>query len=151
MKHGILAVIILFASVSLAPAGEDTTVGDFMVALAEASGLHASSQAVAERSLRDAGWTLPRLDLNAHLTEGSVAAIAVACGIPVTTSNPQAPFGDAQVQSFISVFSQELGEAPTPEASPDGSKPDPWDHGADPRTKGKGKKKGLYKSPASPV
>jgi hypothetical protein len=146
-KSCVLVAVALIAGATLVSAGEATTVGDFLVSLAGAAGLDASSQTAAQNSLRDAGWGLPDLNLGAMLTEGDVVAIAASGGLKVTTSTPQASFDQSRVQSFLTAF----GPTINAEGAHADSHPAPWDHGADPRTKGKGKKKGLYKSPSKPV
>ena len=67
-------------------------------------------------------------------------------GVPVSTSRPDSPFGQNQVESFISTFGPSLGN-PTNET--DGAGNDGPDK-EDPQP-GKGKSKGFNKSPSEPV
>ena len=67
----------------------------------------------------------------------------------MTTSSPAASFDREQAGTFVNAFVAQierdpsgLGEGPVPEKS---------GKGADPLTKGKGKKKGLKRTPMDPV
>jgi hypothetical protein len=127
-------------------------VGDFVVRIAETKNLSASTPSVAASSLRQAGYRLPAIDLGSVLTEGDVVGISNSLGIRVTTGQPDATFGETQVNNFFAAFSVELNTAADPSSGDEfgtdviGNN----GNGADPRDKGKGKKKGL-RSPDDPV
>jgi len=124
-------------------AAGDVTVKDFVVRIAQAKQLPATSCDGALSSLREAGYNLPVLNCESVLTEGDVAKISESIGIRVTTSQPTAVFGEAQVDAYFTAFSRQVSG--DPDASGAGT-----DEGSDPLTKGKGKKKGL-RSPDDPV
>ena len=63
----------------------------------------------------------------------------------MSTSTPEATFDNEQMITFISTFGPELGGSDD-ENKARGDKPK-----VDPRDKGKGLKKGLYKSPSEPI
>lgn len=145
MGLGIAAAVVASAMPAMAA---DYTVGQFLVEVAKAKNIVAVDPVSAERGLRQAGVSLPALDLNRSLTEGSVAAIATAVGVPVSTSRPDAPFNQGQVDSFITTFGSSMGSSgssnQTDAAGTDGTtKEDPQP--------GKGKSKGFNKSPSEPV
>ena len=69
----------------------------------------------------------------------------------VSTAQPDASFSSGQVSQFVNAFGDQFDVSPGSgggDNSTQGSK-NP-DQGADPRTKGKGLKKGLFKSPSEP-
>jgi hypothetical protein len=144
MGLGIAAAVVASAMPAMAA---DYTVGQFLVEVAKAKNIVAVDAASAERGLRQAGVSLPALDLNKSLTEGTVASIATAVGVPVSTSRPDAPFNQGQVESFITTFGASMGSGSTnttDAAGTDGTtKEDPQP--------GKGKSKGFNKSPSEPV
>ncbi len=149
----VAAVLAVVAALAMAPAyaGGKATVGDFLVRLAQAKHLGAATPQEALQALRSAGLDLPRLDLKAALTEGTVVAISNRLGIQVTTSNPDAELTQEQVDRYFAAFGDEvrLDNPPDPDPDPDPEVHKP-DHGTDPLQKGKGKKKGL-RSPDDPV
>ncbi len=133
-----------------ASAATKVTVGDFLVRLAQAKQLNVTTPQDALQALRAAGINLPRLDLGATLTEGTVVAISNSAGIRVRTSSPDAEVSVDQVDSYFAAFGDDLGtgkQPPEPDPDPETHKPG---HGTDPLQKGKGKKKGL-RSPADPL
>lgn len=144
MGLGIAAAVVASAMPAMAA---DYTVGQFLVEVAKAKNIVAVDPASAERGLRQAGVSLPALDLSKSLTEGAVASIATAVGVPVSTSRPDAPFNQGQVESFITTFGSSMGSGSTNQtdaAGTDGTtKEDPQP--------GKGKSKGFNKSPSEPV
>jgi hypothetical protein len=136
-----LMALVALAVMVPAHAAAKVTVGDFLTQVAHVKNLPAQDGATAAASLRTAGVDLPAVDLTATLTEGTVAKIANSLGLSVTTSNPTAPFTQAQSDSFVSTFSS-LIKTPTP-------KLEPMTPGFDPKSKGK--KKGHTKSRYEPI
>ncbi len=136
----VLAVVVLTAGAVAFAATDNVTTGQFLVAVAKAHHLDAADPAAAAGALRAAGYALPEMRLDSTLTEGTVASVASALGLNVTTQKPQSLFTSAQVDAFIKSFGQELGsrQAPVPAST-------------DPLNKGKGKKKGLTKSRTEPL
>ena len=133
--------------------GASLTVGDFIHRVALARQLPAMDGADAERLLRDSGADLPTLRLAVQLTEGDVVAISRSLGFLVSTSRPDEPFEDGSVKLFLDLMAT---QAPAPDRSTASGEPGPYprpnDQAADPRTKGRGKKKGLPPvSESSPV
>jgi hypothetical protein len=126
--------IASMALVALAPmvpahAAARVTVGDFLTRIAQLKNLPAEDGAAAAAALRKAGVDLPAVDLTALLTEGTVARIASTLGLTVTTTQPEAPFTQAQTDSFISTLGSLL------EAS--SAKPEPTPPGGDPKSEGR--------------
>lgn len=155
VKNMLSVTILLLAICTTVVAGDgNLTVGDFLVRIAQEGRLDVSGPAEARKVLNEQGWALPRLDLGARLTEGDVVSIARSAGLNVVSSDPDRPFGATGVQAFLSAFGSSLDPADgrsRPQESRSGDHPDPWDHGADPREKGKGLKKGLVRSPVCPI
>lgn len=141
-----VAALLLAAAAMVVNAAEKVSVGDFVRMVAGAKGLPAGSASQAARSLGSAGYSLPSLDLNAVLTEGDVVAISKSLGIDVSTSTPGQEFGSDGTSAYFSAFAGDLGTgAEPPEPNPETAGfPNP---GTD---KGKGKKKGHFKSPNEP-
>ena len=134
------AVLIAFAMIA-APAlaaGQDLTVGKFLIEIAKVKQLHAVDAVTARTALANAGINVGNLDLDKGLTQGDVVAISTAAGLAMSTSTPEATFNDEQMVTFISTFGPELGGDEGYATA--GDKPK-----VDPRDKGKGLKKGLYK------
>jgi hypothetical protein len=138
----LVAAVVLTAGAAAFAATDNVTTGQFLVAVAKVHHLDAADPAAAAGSLRAAGYALPELRFDNTLTEGSVASIASALGLRVTTQNPQAIFTPSQVDAFLNSFGQELGNR---------AASDPTTTASDPLTKGKGKKKGLTKSRSEPL
>ncbi len=92
-------------------AADETTAGDFLRAIAEAKRLPAADAATAAGALRAAGYAIPELDPGARLTEKDVADVAIALGLRVTTTRPDAPFTSDQTAAFLSAFGSEIGAA----------------------------------------
>jgi len=138
----LVGAVVLTAGAAAFAANDNVTTGQFLVAVAKVHHLDAADPAAAAGSLRAAGYALPEMRFDSTLTEGSVASIASALGLKVTTQNPQAIFTPSQVDAFLNGFGQELGNragsAPTTAAT-------------DPMSKGKGKKKGHTKSRTEPM
>ena len=134
----------LFGGVALA---KSATVGDFLVEIAKAKSLSAADPVTARAALTASGLTLPNLSLDKALTEGDVAQIGGAMGLPVTSANPSAGFDASQVDGFISTFGKNLAGAGNGTQAPASADPFPTP-GTD---KGRGKKKGHNKSPSDPV
>lgn len=111
MKRVIQVVLMALVAVALivpVGAGDTLKVGDFLTQIAQAKNLPATNGAAAYESLKSAGITLPNLDVNATLTEGTVTLIAAALGINVTTSNPTAVFSESQATAFVTTFASEI-------------------------------------------
>ncbi len=133
-----------FASVQVLAEETVPAVGDFLHRIALARQLAAVDGPDAQRLLLEAGVQLPNLELTAPLTEGRVAAISRSLGIRVRTSRPDAPFGNGSVSIFLDhMAAQAPASQPATTTGEPGPYPRPNDRAADPRTKGKGKKKGL--------
>lgn len=135
----VLMALVVVAVMAPANAAEKVTVGDFLTQIAQAKQLPANSGTAAFNALRNAGIALPALDVNATLTEGTVAQIASSFGLNVTTSNPTAPFSTNQMNAFVATFGSEIGvgpKAPSPNL---------------PFNEQKGLKKGHNKSRSEPV
>ena len=148
-----LLVCATLAAPVLADDAAQPTVGDFLHRVATARLFPAVDGPDAERLLRASGVGLPALNLADGLTEGTVVAISGALGLRVSTSRPDAPFREDSVSLFLDLM---VTEAPSPEHSASTGEPGPYprpnDRAADPRTKGRGKKKGLPPvSESSPV
>lgn len=163
----LFTVMAVAAAVAVAvPAtASDTTVGDFVVKLAETKNLRAADSRAAVEALRTLGVRLPSdLDLDAALTEGDVTKIAAVTGLNVRTSRPDRAFGRLQVERFFASFSDELDTASLRhEGGPcEGGIdcPNPGEGGGpgngnggppfDPFSKGKGKHKGKAKQHQTP-
>lgn len=157
MKNGRklgLLVAVLVVGVMAAPAFAASqrgvvTVGDFVRDIAGAMRLPAMDATTAEAAIRAAGFTLPRLDRNAALTEGAVAAIASSVGLRVASSNPAAGFSQTQVDQFLASMGSGLGTSKSIGAgSPGGVSTQSAENSGS--GSGKGKKKPHSKSPKKP-
>lgn len=152
MKNGRklgLLVAVLVVGVMAAPtfAASGVTVGDFVKNVATAMRLPAADATTAEAALRSAGYSLPRLDRSATLTQGAVAAIASSVGLNVASSNPAAAFSQSQVDRFMTSMSSNLNAA----GSRVGAGDDQRNSTESSRShSGKGKKKPHSKSPKKP-
>ncbi len=144
---GIVAAFVALAVCVPVMAANTVSVGDFVVELARVKGLAASNVAEAMASIESTGVKLPVADFDRTLTQGDVVAIGNAAGLNLSSSTPEAAFTGAQVDAFLVSLAPELG-ATDGDDSTDGAYND---NGADPRTKGKGKKKGLFRSPSEPM
>jgi hypothetical protein len=154
------AVVLTFA-VSATVATEPVSVGKLVQEIATLRGLPAGSPVAASGALRDAGVPLPDIALDEALTEGSVVQISAAFGVNVRTSQPAARFDADRMNRFLLTMGREFGRqslrstGSSPEAARNRDRNEennpPFSPGADPLTKGKGKKKGLLKrSPVEP-
>jgi hypothetical protein len=144
---GVAAVFVALSLCVPAVAAENVTVGDFVIQLAKVRGYTASNAAEAKASIEGTGIMLPVMDFDRTLTQGDVVRIGNAAGLNLNSSTPEAAFTGDQLNSFMVSFAPELG-ATDGENTTDGAKNG---NGADPRTKGKGKKKGLFRSPSEPL
>lgn len=149
-RFGLIAVLAVAAAAAPAFAG-NVTVGRFYTEIAKAKHMSAVDAASAEVSLRGAGYRLPELQLSKELTESDVTAISKSLGLSVTTTRPEAPVSETQMNRFMASFGQEIGSVviggdETAPASPDSQGGDPGNSG-----NGKGKKKGHNKSVSEPI
>jgi hypothetical protein len=151
---GVAAALIAAAGLLVPAMAADYTTGDFVKRIAAEKKLAASTANAAVNALQQAGYRLPALDLDSSLTEGDVVGISNALGIRVTTSQPGAPFGEAQADGYFAAFSTELGVNIDPTSDSDDvfgtDKLGNNGNGANPLDKGKGKKKGI-RTPDDPV
>ena len=103
------------------------------------------------------------MDTRKILTEGDVLSISEVVGLNLSTKDPSAIFTQTQVDSFLGSFGNEFDATNDFAENNDGLPGDddqarPEGHGggsgnskgADPLTKGKGKKKGHDRSPSEP-
>ena len=145
----VVAAVLIACAMLAAPAlaaGQDLTVGKFLIEIAKVKQLDAVDAVAARNSLANIGIQVGNLNLDKGLTQGDVVVISTAAGLPMSTSTPEATFGNEQMVTFISTFGPELGGGDD-ENTTAGDKPK-----VDPRDKGKGLKKGLYKrSPSEPI
>ena len=139
-----LIAMAMIAAPALA-AGQDLTVGKFLIEIAKVRQLDAVDAMTARNSLANVGIRVGNLDLDKGLTQGDVVLISNAAGLPMSTSTPEAPFNNEQMGIFISTFGPEL-DGSDDTYTTQGDKPR-----VDPRTKGNGLKKGLYKTPSEPI
>jgi hypothetical protein len=133
----VLALMLVAATPVLA-AGE-FTVGKFIQELARVKNLNATDARIAVDSLRSVGVRIPEeIKLDQRLTEGDVVEISRAVGLRVSTNNPESPFTEEQVNSYLQAFSAELGLIGGDEDDPPSVRvPD-----FDPHSKGKAYAKG---------
>ncbi len=136
----VLIAFAMFAAPALA-AGQDLTVGKFLIEIAKVKQLDAVDAATARISLANAGIEIGNLDLNKKLTQGDVVVISTAAGVPVSTTTPEAEFTSDQLAVFIVTFAPELGE------DDDNHTRSP---GFDPKSKGKHKGH-THRSPCEPI
>ena len=143
----VIAAVLIALAMLAAPAlaaGQDLTVGKFLIEIAKVRQLDAVDAVTARNSLANVGIRVGNLDLGKGLTQGDVVLISNAAGLPMSTSTPEAAFNDEQMSTFISTFGPELG------GSDDGYTTHKDKPKVDPLEKGKGKKKGLQ-SPSEPI
>jgi len=142
-----LAVAVLLAATAAPALAADITVGQFVQELARAKKLNATDPVIAAESLRTVGVRLPAdLGFSRRLTEADVVRIARSAGLLVSTTNPEAPFDQEQMDRFFVVFGSELNT--TAEAEPP---VEPHEPAFDPWTKGKGNHYGHHKYSRSPT
>ena len=144
----VVAAVLIAMAMLAAPAlaaGQDLTVGKFLIEIAKVKQLDAVDALTARPSLANVVFRVGNLELDIGLTQGDVVLISTAAGLPMSTSTPEATFDNDQMVTFISTFGPELGGSDE-ENKTAGDKPK-----VDPRDKGKGLKKGLYKSPSEPI
>ena len=147
VKTSVLAVAVILAVTAIpALAASESTVGLFVQKMARSKNLNATDATIAADSLRAVGVQLPpNLRLNKRLTERDVVEISRAAGLSVSTTDPEAPFDEDQVDRFFLAFGSELGVARP------GQPDHPNDPSFDPFTKGKGKHKGWGKGHRTPT
>lgn len=143
---GVAAVLVTLALCVPAVAADNVTVGDFVLELAKAKNLSASNPVEAQAALSASGIQIPSIAFDKTLTQGDVVAIGNAAGLNLNSSTPSAEFGSDQLSSFMISFGPELGTS-EPEVGTDANDKEK----TDPLTKGKGKKKGLLRSPSEPL
>jgi hypothetical protein len=101
--------VIMLAAVAAPALASEATVGRFVQELAKVKNLNATDPAIAADSLRAVGVRLPSgLQYTKRLTEADVADISRSAGLLVTTSNPDAYFGEEKVDRFFQAFAVEL-------------------------------------------
>jgi hypothetical protein len=145
----VVASILVVFAICAAPAfAAELTAGKLMMEIAKVKNLPALNAATAKGSLIEAGINVSKIDVNKVLTQGDVVAISVASGLRMTTSTPGATFSREQMNNFIGSFATQMGNSGTEARSADKENDKPK---VDPREKGKGKKKGLYRSPDEPI
>lgn len=128
--------------------GDSVTVGTFLQDVAGTMKLSNATAEQAVTALRSQGFDIPAMKLDKKLTEGDVVAIGAILGQQVSSSTPANPFTRGDADRFLDTFGKELD----PSAAQEGENTTRGEDKVDPRTKGKGKKKGLYKkSPSEPV
>lgn len=156
VRFGALAAAAVLAVTIVAPtfAANEVTIGQFVQRLAAIKQLDATDARVAMDSLRTIGVRLPaNLRMDAALTESDVVRISRAVGLRVTSSSPDSPFTDDQVDTFFTAFLDEL--VPTGGDETVSTQSDGWTQGLgppfDPFSKGKGKHKGKGKGHQSPT
>ncbi len=128
-------------------------VGELLHRVARVRNLPAVDGPDAARLLRESGVALPDLSLDQVLTEGMVVAISRSIGVRLKSSRPDAVFDSRSLDIYLDMVSR---QTPAPEPSATAGEPGPYPRpegpAADPRTKGKGKKKGLPPvSESSPI
>lgn len=140
-----LAVAVLLAAIAAPALAAEITTGQFVQELARAKKLNATDPGIAADSLRSVGIRLPvDLDLSQRLTESAVVRISRSAGLLVSTTNPEAPFDEEQMDRFFVVFGAEL------EGTPGDPIVEPLEPDFDPWTKGKGNHYGHYKGGRTP-
>ena len=112
-RLGGIAIAVALAVVLAGPAtASDITVGQFIQKIARAKNLNANDARIAIDSLAAVGIAVPsNLRLDAPLTEGDVSAIARSAGLNVRTASPDAAFGSAKADRFVSSFGGDLRTA----------------------------------------
>jgi hypothetical protein len=159
IRLGAIAVAALMVVAMVAPAlaASEVTIGRFVQELALHKNLNAMDVPTAVDSLRVVGIRLPaELDMDARLTEGAVVSVSRAIGLRVTTSNPNTPFDESQVESFFFALGEQVNDddseiitdtdSPYNQGNGNGNGP-----AFDPFSKGKGKHKGKAKGWQSPT
>ncbi len=147
---GLLAGLVVPAASAQDTGTRPATLGALAQALSEVRGAPARDAAAALQALREAGVDLPASARpETPLTEGLVVRIANRLGLRLATRNHERELSQEELDRLVQVLGSELATGknpPEPAAQPEHHKDD---HGTDPLTKGKGKKKGL-RSPADP-
>lgn len=142
--------VLLTGGVAIGAAGS-YTMGDFVAEFAARAGIDGATPHDALEGLRDAGYAVDRIALDVPATEGAVADFARAAGLRVTSSRPNAPFDRGLADAFFQTFHREIAGADGSDPSAASSDSEEGENRADPLTKGKGKKKGLLRSPSEPI
>ena len=146
VTRSVLAVAVLLAAVAAPALAADVTIGQFVQELAQVKKLNATDARIALDSLAAVGVRLPAdLKLADRLTEAEVVRISRAVGLWVSTTNPEAPFDEEQMDQFFVVFGSDLEATPPGDPIVEPHVPD-----FDPFTKGKGNHWGHYKGGRTP-
>ena len=141
--------VIMLAAVAAPALASEATVGRFVQELAKVKNLNATDPAIAADSLRAVGVRLPSgLQYSKRLTEADVAEISRTAGLLVTTSNPEAYFGEEKVDRFFQAFSVELNQGASGEIN---TTTDTSSQPFDPFTKGKSNGNGKGKGGRTPT
>jgi len=133
-----MALAALLAIVT-APAASKATVGDLLVRIVHLRGPAAADGASAAASLKAAGVPLPEVDLAAPLTEGVAAHIVTALGMKLTTSRPDAPLSQSQMEALVAILAPEIARPPGSRTAETAAPPPPPGDNA--------KRKGQQKAP----
>ena len=147
-------VAVLAVAICIAPAlaaQKQVTWGEFGVEIAKARNVASSDAQTAWSSLEAEGVRLPNVDLGARMTQRDVVQLSELIGINLTSSTPDEAFTSDQMRAFMVSFAPEISGDTGGQTEAGGTDVPGKGNGADPRTKGKGKKKGLYKSPSEPL
>jgi hypothetical protein len=142
----VLAAAVLLAAIAAPALAADVTIGKFVQELAQVKKLNATDARIAADSLATVGVRLPTdLRFSERLTEADVVRISRAAGLSVSTTNPEAPFDEDQMDQFFIIFGSELEvtQPGDPIVEPNAPDFDPW-------TKGKGNHYGHYKGGRTP-
>jgi hypothetical protein len=141
----VLIAFAMFAAPALA-AGQDLTVGKFLIEIAKVKQLDAVDAAAARTALANAGIIIGDMDLNKNLTQGDVVRISSAIGLTLSTSTPEVAFTADEMVVYINTFG--------PDLDADDSGNNPHAHGKPPYfdPHEKGQHKGHTKrSPSEPI
>jgi len=142
--------VIMLAAVAAPALASEATVGRFVQELAKVKNLNATDPAIAADSLRAVGVRLPSgLQYTKRLTEADVAEISRSAGLLVTTSNPDAYFGEEKVDRFFQAFSVELTQSAA--SGEINTTTDTASQPFDPFTKGKSNGNGKGKGGRTPT
>ncbi|HET9481014.1 MAG TPA: hypothetical protein VFP98_04590 [Candidatus Polarisedimenticolia bacterium] len=126
-------------------AAEQPTVGDFITRYAQTMNLAQDpTQEEALALLRGAGLIgAEEIDLSAPVTEGLVVDVSVRSGLAISSRSPEKPISSRQMNRYFSAFGSKIAGGPQWGAFAAGENAVRPPNAADPRTKGRGKKKGL--------
>ncbi len=120
-----LAALLVATTVPALTAADDITVGQFVQRIAQTKDLQADDAFVAAESLARVGVQLPAsVVFSNKLREGDVVAIARSMGINVRSGDPDATFGESQVDRFFLSFSREITAVGSDDEATASSTPD---------------------------